>query len=102
VTGERLEVLHDDHEVELVARAPETTQTHTLYAVGLKMGKACLDLLSLIAGLVELGHVLERACIIAGRLVRVARDIAPRLTGWADIGRGVPNAVPSRTARASP
>jgi hypothetical protein len=89
VTGERLEVLHDDREVELVARAPETSQTHTLQAVvGLKMGKARLDLLSLIAGLVEPGRALERACIIAGRLVHVARDIAPRLTGWPDIGRG--------------
>src|SRR5258705_13974787 len=79
--GERLQVLNDSGKMEFVARAAEASQTHALETVvGLEVGKAHLDPLSLIAGLIELGRALERTCIIAGLFVHVARHLAPRLT----------------------
>ena len=63
---ERLEVLNDGGEMEFVARAAETPETHALETVvGLEVGKAHLDPFSLITGFVELGRALERAYIIA-------------------------------------
>ena len=71
--GEGLEVLHDSGEVELVARAGETSETHALETVvGLEMGKAHLNPFSFIAGFFELGCAVERACIVASVFVCVA------------------------------
>ncbi len=56
MAGERFEVLHDGSEVELIARAGETTQSHPLEAmVGLQVRKAHLDLLAFVAGFAEPG-----------------------------------------------
>jgi hypothetical protein len=47
---QRLQVLHDGCEVELVARAGEAAQAHALESmVGLQVRKAHLDLLALVA-----------------------------------------------------
>ena len=52
---ERLEILHDGREVELVARAGEPSQTHTLKAmVNLQVREAHLYFLGLIARLFKL------------------------------------------------
>ena len=84
--GEGLEVLHDSGEMELVARAAETSETHALKAMmGLEVCKAHLDPFSLSAGFFELGCPLERARIIASVFVYVTRDLAPRLRGTASL-----------------
>jgi hypothetical protein len=44
--------------------------------VGLQVRKAHLDLLALVARFVELGSTHQGACMIAGILVEVARDLA--------------------------
>ena len=76
---ERLEVLDDGREMELVARATETSETHALETVvGLEMGEAHFDPLSLIAGFFELGRTLEGARIVASVFVYVARHFARR------------------------
>src|SRR4029079_11401526 len=65
--------------MELVARPAETSKTHALETVvGLEMGKAHLDPLSLITGFFELGRALERACIVASVFVYVACHFAHR------------------------
>ena len=77
MAGERLEVLHDGCEVELVARAGETPQPHALEAMmGLEVRKSHLDLLALIARLFELRRTHEAASMIAGILMDVACDLA--------------------------
>ena len=60
---ERLEVLDDGREMELVARATETSETHALETVvGLEVGKTHLDPFSLVARLSNSGVSLsERA-----------------------------------------
>ena len=60
---ERLEILHDGREVELVARAGEPSQTHALKAmVNLQVREAHLYFLALIARLFKLrGALSERA-----------------------------------------
>jgi hypothetical protein len=74
---EGLQILHGSSEVEFVARAGETPQTHALEAmVGLEVRKAHLDLLALVARFVELGSTHQGACIIAGFLVDVTSDLA--------------------------
>ena len=77
MAGERLEVLHDGGEVELVACPGETPQAHALEAVmGFEVRKSHLDLLALVARLFELGRTHEAACMIAGILMDVACDLA--------------------------
>jgi hypothetical protein len=50
VLCQRLQVLHNGCEVELVARTGEPAQAHTLESmVGLEVRKAHLDLLALVA-----------------------------------------------------
>jgi hypothetical protein len=74
---QRLQVLHDGCEVELVARAGEAPQAHALEAMmGLEVRKAHLDLLALVARLVELRRTRQGARVIAGILVKVACDLA--------------------------
>jgi hypothetical protein len=59
VTCERLEVLDDGDQVELVARAGETPQTHSLEAMmDLQVCKAHLYFLALIARLFKLRDAL--------------------------------------------
>ena len=70
MAGERLEVLHDGGEVELVACPGETPQAHTLEAVmGFEVRKSHLDLLAL-------RRTHEAAGMIAGILMDVACDLA--------------------------
>ena len=79
MVGERLEILNDGSEMELVARPAETSKTHALETVvGLEMGKAHLDPLSLITGFFELGRVLERARIVASSFGYVSCYFAHR------------------------
>ena len=67
MAGERLEVLHNGGEVELVACPGETPQAHTLEAVmGFEVRKSHLDLLALVARLFELRRTHEAAGMIAG------------------------------------
>ena len=55
VVCERLEILHDGREVELVARAGEPSQTHALKAmVNLQVREAHLYFLTLMARLFKL------------------------------------------------
>ena len=77
MAGERLEVLHDGGEVELIACPAETPQAHTLEAVmGFEVRKSHLDLLALVARLFELRRTHEAAGMIAGILMDVACDLA--------------------------
>ena len=77
MAGERLEVLDDGGEVELVACPGETPQAHTLEAVmGFEVRKSHLDLLALVARLFELWRTHEAAGMIAGILMDVACDLA--------------------------
>ena len=74
---ERLEVLHDGGEVELVASAGEAPKPHPLEAmVGLQMREAHLDPLSLVSRSGERLCLHLSPCDIAGVLVEVARDLA--------------------------
>jgi len=55
-----LEVLDDGGEMELVARATETSEKHAFETVvGLDVGKTHLDPFSLVARLIELGCIFE-------------------------------------------
>ena len=71
------EVLRDGGEMELVARAGESPQAHSLEAVmGLQMCKAHLNLFALVTRFLERRRSIERTRMIAGVLVDVARDYA--------------------------
>src|SRR5262252_4539341 len=77
VVRERFEVLHGGRQMELVARAGEATETHALKAMmGLQVRKPHLDPLSLIAGPLELRRAHERARMVSGLFVHVARHFA--------------------------
>ena len=55
VLCQRLQVLHNSREVELIARTGEPAQAHALEPmVGLQVRKAHLDLLALVAWSIEL------------------------------------------------
>ena len=57
---ESLEVLDDGREVELIARATETSEAHAFETVvGLEVGKTHLDPFSLVARVIELGCIFE-------------------------------------------
>ena len=74
---EGLEVLRGGDEMALVSRAREPPQAHALEAmVGLEVRKAHLNLLALIARFVELRGAHQRASMVAGILIKVARDFA--------------------------
>ena len=76
---EGLEVLHGGNEMALVSRAREPPQAHAFEAMmGLEVRKAHLNLLALIARFVELGCPHQRASLVAGILIEVARDFALR------------------------
>src|SRR5262245_34530251 len=70
-----LKVLHDGSQVELVACTGKAPQAHTFETVvGLQVGKAHLDLLSLITGFGELRRPYQGASRVASVLMHVARD----------------------------
>ena len=74
---QRLEVLHDGGEMEFVACAGQTSQTHPLEAVmGLQVREAHLDALSFIARLVEGLGSHEPARHIPSVLVKIAGDFS--------------------------
>ncbi len=80
----RFEVLHDCGEVELVAGAGETSQSHALEAmVGLQVRKSHLDLLALISRFGELRRHHKSTSLIAGILVNIARDFTEGHVGRA-------------------
>ncbi len=75
---ERLEVLHDSSEVELIARAAEAPQAHAFEAVvGLEVRKAHFDSLPLIAGSLVLRRLHESPGDVTRLFVDVARYFAP-------------------------
>ena len=75
---ERLEVLHDSSEVELVARAAEAPQAHALEAVvGLEVREAHFDSLPLIAGSLVLRRFHESTRDVASLFVDVPGYFAP-------------------------
>ena len=75
---ERLQVLHDSSEVELVARTTEAPETHALEAVvGLQVREAHFDPLPLIAGPLVLRRIHEGTRNVTGLLVDVAGYFAP-------------------------
>ena len=77
VVCKRLEVLHDCGEVELVARAGKTSQSHTLETVmRLKVRKTHLHLLAIVTRFVESWGTIKCTGLIASILVDVARDLA--------------------------
>ena len=77
MTSERLEVLHDGGEVELIACPGEAAQSHALEAmVGLEVCKAHFDLLAFVAGFGELERAHQRTSMIASFFVLIARDLA--------------------------
>ena len=63
--------------MELIAGTGETAQPHALEAVmGFQMSKTHFHLLAFVAGFGEPGRCHQRAGVIAGFLVQVARDLA--------------------------
>lgn len=76
---QRLEVLHDGGEVELIARTGEAAQAHALETVmDLQVRKAHFDLLALVTGFGELRRPHQRTGVIAGFLIEIACDLARR------------------------
>ena len=76
--GERLQVLHDGCEMELVARASETPQAHAFEAMmGFQMRKPHLDPLPLIAGPRELGCAHDGPSDVARFFIHGAGHLAP-------------------------
>jgi len=66
VVGQRFEVLHDGGEMELVARAGEAAQPHSLEAVmSLQVCKANLNLFALVARFLECRCSIERTALSA-------------------------------------
>ena len=76
--GERLQVLHDSSEVELIARAAEAPQAHAFEAVvGLEVREAHFDSLPLIAGSLVLRCFHESTRNVTRLFVDVAGYLAP-------------------------
>jgi len=74
---DRLEVLHDGGEVELIACTREASEAHTLEAMmGLQVSKAHLHLLAFVSRPVELRCAHQRAGVIAGIFIEIACDLA--------------------------
>ena len=75
---ERLEVLHDSREVELIARAAKAPQAHALEAVvDLQVREAHFNSLPLIAGSLVLRRFHESTRDVTRLFVDVARYFAP-------------------------
>jgi hypothetical protein len=79
---ERLEVLHDRSEVELVACAGEAPQPHALEAmVGLQVRKSHLDPLALVTRFADLWLAHQCTRCIARILMHVSNGIIIRVSG---------------------
>ena len=85
---ERLQVLHDSSEVELIARAAKAPETHVLEAMmGLQVGEAHFDPLPLIAGSLRRFHESDLSLKFHPAAGRIRSSIGPIRSGVAT-GRG--------------